>query len=96
MKLCGIALLSVLAMRDVLRRTVNTLALLEFNLAKVLDTHGSNYGKVSQRMVVLQSESILFARGFTYRDSLLLPINNEIKSSKLLESMSFVLTTHQL
>ena len=96
MRLCGIALLSVLAMRDMLRRTVDTLALLNFNFAKVLDTHGSSYGKVSQRMVVLLLASILCARGFIYRDSLLLPVNHEIKSSKLLESMSFVLTIHQL
>jgi hypothetical protein len=40
---------------------VDTLALLNFNLAKVLDTHGSSDGKVSQRMVVLLLAGILAA-----------------------------------
>jgi hypothetical protein len=49
-------------MSHLVRRTVNTLALLDFNLAKVLDTHGSSYCKVSQRMVVLSLARNLFGR----------------------------------
>jgi hypothetical protein len=45
-------------MSHVVRRTVDTLALLDLNLAKVLDTHRSSHGEVSQRMVVLSSAYI--------------------------------------
>lgn len=76
---------------------MNTLAILDLNLAKVFDTHRSFHGKVSQRVIVLPSAGdLLWSDRTTHRDSLLLTFDDEIESSKFLEPMSFVFTIGQL
>jgi hypothetical protein len=50
---CGIVLQVSICSHVQRERTVNTLAILDFDLAKVFNAHGSLDGKVSQRVVVL-------------------------------------------
>lgn len=72
-------------------------ALFDFDLAKVLDSHRSLDGEVSQRVVVLFRSAVLqeLDGKQAYGDSLLLTFIYEIESSEFLEPMSSVFTRNQ-
>jgi hypothetical protein len=76
--------------------TVDAPSLLNLDFAKILNSHWSLDGKVSQGVVVLHLSflSLLSVEERqAYRDPLLLTFDYEVKSSEFLESMSSVLTT---